>query len=420
MSPQTPRAGQGPSEPNCFDLKGAREAPFAHPGEFRIPHSEIKMTDKTKTTCALSDGRREGSGVVQKYEPIYDPAALREAISQLKGTRAVSCDDELPGDGAWHAGSQDTPGLTSEDANRLQALERIAADPRGHRRRSIMGSPAMVRRIKALSDHVPHFAPAIDLVARAALVSVRTATPMRLPPVLLLGEPGIGKSYTLRRLAEAVGADFALIAANMTDAFRLRGLNTAWRGARQGRIAEILLGASTTPVVLVDEFDKANGDQIGRAYDSWHSLLERENARGFKDDFLELEFRVDRVMWFASANDIAVFPNSILDRLLTLEIPAPSEDQLKVIIASIYAACRNDYGGLFPEQLAPDVSSELACQNPRHVGRLLDLAIGFAAADRRRRLRVEDIRRADVLASGARRNRAGFRGPVGFTRSAGP
>ena len=58
----------------------------------------------------------------------------------------------------------------------------------------------MVARIAALSEAIPHFAPAIDLMARAELVSSRTATPLRLPPILLLGEPGIGKSYALRRL----------------------------------------------------------------------------------------------------------------------------------------------------------------------------------------------------------------------------
>lgn len=358
---------------------------------------------------AASEEHRRGC-LVRRFHPIYNPADLTRAIHELRGG-ASDVTDGLD-DGGWDAAPVSVS-LASEDVHRLRALERVAADRRGHQRRSIVGSPAMARRIEALSTAMPHFAPALDLVARAALVSARTASPIRLPPILLLGEPGIGKSYTVRRLAEAIGADFSVIAANITDAFRLRGLNTAWRGARMGRIAEALLGAATAPVILVDEFDKAVGDHIQRPYDVWHSLLERENAATFQDDFLEIDLRADHISWFASANDVSALPASIVDRMLVIEIPAPSPEQIAVIVASMYAACRAALGGALPEMLPPPAAAELARHSPRHISRLLDLAVGYAAAGGRMALNADDVRHAQHLADAG--GRIGLRGPVGFT-----
>ena len=224
----------------------------------------------------------------------------------------------------------------------------------------------------------------------------------------------------MRALAGAIGAEFSLVAANITDSFRLRGLPVAYRGAKMGRISEILLGASATPVVLVDEIDKAIGDTGGRGdgpYDSWHSLLERENAKAFRDDYLEVDVRADQVLWFATANDVSGLPASIVDRFLIVDIPAPSRDQLGGIVVSIYSKCRDAYGGALPEQLAKDVVDELARHNSRRIGRMLDLAVGFAVAAGRRDVTVADVRAADRLAGDTLSVRAGFRGEVGFTPS---
>ena len=106
----------------------------------------------------------------QLFHRIYDPTDLSRAIRQLTGENAAGPDDL--GDSEGFADPAD---LSSEDRNRLRHVRRIAADPRGPQRRSIVGSPGMVHRIKALSQIMPHFAPAIELVARAALVSARTA-----------------------------------------------------------------------------------------------------------------------------------------------------------------------------------------------------------------------------------------------------
>ena len=348
--------------------------------------------------------RRRPETASDQFHRIYDPHELERAIRQLTGDHALA---EFVGP------SDEAVVEASEDRNRLRCLKRIAADPRGPSRRSIVGSATMVRRLSDLSQVMPHFATVIGLVARAALISARTQTPLCLPPCVLLGEPGIGKTFALRRIAEAIGADFALIAINMTDAFRLRGLNTAWRGARMGRIAEVLQSSASSPVVLLDEFDKVPAvDRAERPYDVWHSLLDGENARHFRDDFLEIEMRAERIIWFAAANDLSPLPASILDRVLVLEVSRPTQGQLRVIVASLYAVCREAYGNLLPEDLAEDVSEDLVRHSLRQVAQLLRLAVGFAVSEGRLCLKVEDVRRAKTLA--AYGHFGGLRRPIGF------
>lgn len=353
--------------------------------------SEAGNTGTGNPTGAI----RQERSTTDLFHRIYDPEALAQAIRLLAG------DASDPDDFSTEGSAVDSP----EDRNRLQWLRRIAADPRGPRRRSIVGSPVMMQRIASLSAAMPHFAPAIDLIARAALVSTRTATPLRLPPVLLLGEAGCGKSYTGRCLAEAIGGDgfdrnaFALLSCNMMDQFRLRGQNVGWRGARMGRIAEILLAASTNPVVLVDEFDKASTlSAFERPYDIWHSLLDCENSNYFRDDFLEIELRADTILFFASANDISALPMSIVDRFLIFEISPPSREQLSSIVTSLYAACRNSYGNRLPTLLSDDVLEELSRHSLRRISQVLQLALGYAVENGRLRISVGDVRSAQALA----------------------
>ena len=189
----------------------------------------------------------------------------------------------------------------------------------------------------------------------------------------------------------------------------------SWKGARPGRIAEALLKSPTaSPIILLDEFEKAPQlDRIERPYDIFHTLLEEENSEDFVDDFLELRLRADHIIWIGSANDTAPLPSSILSRMLVLAIPSPDRDQVLAIIDNIYATIRDRYGDQFAATMSDAVRDLLARYTPRRVKRAIAIALGFAAAEGRDRLCVEDARRA--IDRGEMPSHPGsFRHPVGF------
>ncbi len=340
---------------------------------------------------------------------IYDPSDLHRAIHGIIGTsdrfEFFGPDDERPHD--------TEASLASEETLRLKRLRLLANDPRGPRRSLIRGTPDMLERLAAARRQAAHFAPFIDLVVRAVHVAIATNTALRLPPVLLVGEPGIGKTWILKQVAAAIDSTAHVFAMNMTDSFRLRGLNSAWRGARPGKIAEAVLASpSASPIILLDELEKTPAfDRMDRPFDVWHSLWEQENAEAFVDDYYEFPLRCDHVLWIASANSIDTLPNSILDRLLVLRIASPDADQVLAIIDGLYAETRTRLGNGLAEALDDAVRQALARHTPRRAGRIIELALGFMAAEGRSMLITDDV----VRAAGMAENGPPSRNPVGFT-----
>ena len=384
-------------------------AAVAHDGK---PSAEEEQNEADDT-----DGRHRAalaalrSAVETNSVMIYDPADLASLIRELQDRGEPDPDFLGPIDEAPDT-SRD---LSSEDRNRLHQLRRIACARLGPRRRLLVGTPAMLARVEAVAADCPHFAAFLGLVSRAVALSLATGTPLRLPPTLLVGEPGIGKTYVLKRIAAALATDAVFLPVNILDTWKLRGLNPSWKGARMGKVAEALLASPTaSPVIVLDEFEKAPAlGSHDRPYDVFHSLLEEENAQAFVDDFLELPLHAEHVLWIASANATAGLPASIVDRLLVLQVPAPTRDQLARIVDRIYATVRGCYGDLFAERVSEDVRDHFARHNPRRLKRIIALALGFAVATGRHALLVDDVRRAIELA-GAGSSERGFHRSVGF------
>ena len=367
------------------------------------------------------DGGRSGTALVVERSTaerhvvlLYDHDVLARTIRALDGRGGhdddfCGPDDETPYD---HDPS-------AEERHRLQQLRRIERGRLGPRRRLLVGTPEMLARVEALAAQAPHFSSFIGLVARAVALSSACGSPLRLAPVLLVGSPGIGKTWLLKKVAAALGTTSEFLAVNILDTWRLRGLNTSWRGARMGKIAEVLLASPTaSPIIVLDEFEKAPSlASIDRPYDVFHSLLEEENAKSFVDDFLELPLRADHVLWVAAANGTAGLPGSILDRMLVIEVPDPTRAQLAAIVDGIYTTVCACHGEHFAPDLAGAVRDRLARHNPRQLKRIVAMALAFAAAAGRDALVLDDALRAIELASGAS-HEGGFRHPIGFTPSA--
>ena len=317
---------------------------------------------------------------------IYDTAQLREQIMETRSSDAPMCgpvDDvvDLP----------DNPDLSTGETSRADALRRLYKDPRGPLRPYLFGGGDMALALSAIASSSPHFAEMLGFVERAARLSELTGAAMRLPPVLLLGEPGLGKTYVSSRLGEALGGVAARIALNaVSDTQLFLGHPTTWRGAKMGVFTRALVECRTaSPVIVLDEVDKLTSLWQENAYAPLLTVLEPENAQSARDEYLLIDFNLSAAIVIGTANEVKPIPAPVLDRFMVIEVPPPKPAQLVEVVASITQSVIETYGGI--AMPGKDVVKALARKNPRFVRKIIEVALGFAAKDGRRTLAVADV-----------------------------
>lgn len=301
----------------------------------------------------------------------------------------------------------------SVQAARQRALWlRLHDDERGSWRSLILPDAALLTRIAALDLTCPQFAQVTAWVLRAATLAIAGGQALRLDPVVLLGPPGVGKTYYARRLAQAFGVSTLTIPMNLVSdrGSWFTGLAPAWRAAGPGKIAQLLVDSDcASPVVVIDEIEKASPINPSETpIHVLHSLLERENAQYFQDEFLEIPMRADGIIWITTANDLSPLPGSIVDRLIGFDI-ALKPEQMRAIRRSLFDEANTATGGLF-EPPSDAFLDELAALTPRALSRLWPTAFGFACMAGRRSIIRSDLTQSEGVLNLQRddRSRIGF------------
>ncbi|RYB02119.1 AAA family ATPase [Lichenibacterium ramalinae] len=273
----------------------------------------------------------------------------------------------------------------------LEAL--LEAGEAGRWRTLAHPTAAAVTDVQRLAARAPHMSPVIDLVVRRLRAAQTIGVPTGLPPLLLLGPPGIGKTWLLARLAAALAVPFRAFAMNLaTLGDSLTGSHPLWRAGAPGLVAKALLTeAVANPLILVDEIDKPPPHHVGGdLYRPFYGLLEPEGSRSFVDDHLGIPIDASRVMWIAAANDIEGIPAPIVDRLTVVEVGAMAHDDRVAVVRSVYADLNKVYLDFFDPQPGRDLLERLAALPPRRAKLVLDDAMSRAAAEGRRSVEASD------------------------------
>ena len=268
--------------------------------------------------------------------------------------------------------------------------------------------PSALPEIESLCAELPNFGEVLEDIRKHIALCIGSDDAVELPPMLLLGPPGIGKTHFARRLAQLLGTGFGFVPmSSLTAGWVLSGASSQWKNAKPGKVFDTFLnGDYANPVIVVDELDKASGDGQFDPLGALYELLESQTATRFVDEFVELPIDASGAVWLATANDAARIPEPLLSRLSVYEIEAPDAEGSARIAASIYAEIRNahDWGRQFPEALAPDALDRLAALPPREMRRVLQTGFGNAKLAGRSEVRPEDIQDA----RNGRRQRIGF------------
>ena len=189
-------------------------------------------------------------------------------------------------------------------------------------------------------------------------------------PILLIGNAGCGKtSYALELIKILQGKPGIKIdLGNSVANFTCTGSDPSYKDAKNGLIIESMFAGNDNkpiknPIIHFDELDKIHQDEKYSIETIFYSILEKNTAKQFRDNFFGVDVDASGINYIFTANSLKTVPVPIVNRLKIFHIPDYTEEQFKnSVLDNFYQKwlkINNLKTECFPEVLSDEIKEKI-------------------------------------------------------------
>lgn len=219
--------------------------------------------------------------------------------------------------------------------------------------------------ILKLKEYLPNFSILINYIVSQLKLNFLNKEKMFFKPILILGEPGLGKTYLINELSNILDIRCEFVDyGSLQNNFQLKGNPSNYESSKQGVLTDIYIESCyLNNVLILDEIDKNESKSVESVL---YQLTEEVNSKRFKDEFTEIEIDLTGLFVFATANDITRLNKALLSRFQVFKIEKLDKENTKKLTNKMYLDLIKNYD-CFDKKLSNDILDGLSDLTPREI-----------------------------------------------------